>query len=70
MTGGYVRVHRCITESPIWQCGPVVKVMMLAFLLKANFKAAHWHDGANEIEIPAGVSSAATPRWRNSAGSQ
>src|SRR5580692_10437261 len=53
---GFVRLWRKITENPVWTTleASVLKVM-LAFLLKANWKPGLWYDGHAQIEIPRGV---------------
>jgi hypothetical protein len=55
MTGGYIRLFRSITENPIWTVlEPSVLKVMLAFLIRANWRASTWYDGGSEIEIPRG----------------
>jgi hypothetical protein len=53
---GYVRLWRKITENPVWTTleAPVLKVM-LAFLLKANWKPGVWYDGRTQVDIPRGA---------------
>ena len=55
MLEGYVCLWRRITENPVWTVlqPPVLKVM-LAFLLKANWKPKAWYDGRQHVEIPRG----------------
>jgi hypothetical protein len=53
--GGYVRIYRKLPENPVWtQLSPAVLKVMIAFLLKANWKQATWYDGATEVQIPRG----------------
>lgn len=53
--GGFILVHRRLCQNPVWtQLSPAVLKVMMACLIKANWKAAKWYDGAAEIEIPRG----------------
>jgi hypothetical protein len=53
--GGYICLHRKLTESPIWtQLAPAVLKVSVYFLLKANRNPAQWYDGSQTVQIPAG----------------
>jgi hypothetical protein len=52
---GYVRLFRKMLQNPIWtQLAPAVAKVAVYFLLRANYKPAHWYDGYRQAEIPAG----------------
>ncbi len=52
---GYVRLYRKLLENPVWtQLSPAVLKVLIAFLLKANWKPAIWYDGSVEVQIPRG----------------
>jgi hypothetical protein len=52
---GYIRLWRSLFDNPVWtQLSPAVLKVMIAFLLKANWKPATWYDGSTEVEIPRG----------------
>jgi hypothetical protein len=55
VTSGYILLHRKLVEHPVWnQLEPSVLKVMLAFLLRANWKSQTWYDGQSQIEIPRG----------------
>src|SRR5690348_11701568 len=54
-SGGYVRLYRKLLENPVWTAlAPSVLKVMLAFLLKANWKPGTWYDGRAQVQIPRG----------------
>jgi len=54
-TPGYVRLYRRITENPVWTAlEPCVFKVMIAFLLRANWKPKTWYDGRRQVDIPRG----------------
>ena len=60
---GYVRLWRQLLENPVWtQLSPAVLKVMIAFLLRANWKTATWYDGSAEVTIPRGSFVTSYPR--------
>jgi hypothetical protein len=52
---GYIRLWRKITDNALWTTlPPAVLKVMLACLLKANWKTSLWYDGHSQVEIPRG----------------
>src|SRR5215510_10731848 len=55
IAGGYVRIYPKLIENPIWtQLAPAALKVMLACILRANWKTSTWYDGRAQVEISRG----------------
>jgi hypothetical protein len=51
---GWVKLHRKMSEHPVWQLTEGQFKVWIACLLLANHKEAEWWDGEQRVTIPAG----------------
>lgn len=50
--GGWIKLHRKLVYSPIWQCTtPKQKVILIILLLSANYKENTWMFNGNSIHL-------------------
>src|SRR5689334_11902414 len=56
LAGGYVKIYRKLMDNPVWtQLSPAVLKVMIACLFRANWRAATWYDGREQVQIPRGA---------------
>lgn len=52
---GWIKLHRCLTEKPIWSCtSPEQKVILITLLMMANHKGREWEWKGEKFKCESG----------------
>jgi hypothetical protein len=54
MSEGWVKLHRKLLDSPVWQLQPSQLKVFICCLLRANHQDAKWFNGAEEVVVSRG----------------
>ncbi len=68
MNGGYVKIHRALRDSPIYQLTPGQRCVFFEVLLSANWKPGKWLRNGEAVDVRRGESCVSLKNLANRSG--